>query len=42
MARRDVNERWQREMAPFFSNLDANTPDQSFIRLEEIFHLDAS
>jgi L-rhamnose mutarotase len=42
MARRDVNERWQREMAPFFSNLDANTPDQSFLRLEEIFHLDAS
>jgi L-rhamnose mutarotase len=42
VARRDVNERWQREMAPFFSNLDAHTPDQSFLRLEEIFHLDAS
>lgn len=42
MSRRDVNERWQREMAPFFANLDAARPDQSFLRLEEIFHLDAS
>ena len=41
MSRRDVNDRWQREMAPFFVNLDAATPDQSFLRLEEIFHLDA-
>lgn len=40
MAKREVNERWQREMAPFFMNLDAATPDQSFLRLEEVFHLD--
>ena len=40
MSRREVNERWQREMAPFFVNLDAATPDQSFVRLDEIFHLD--
>src|SRR5690348_15951546 len=39
MAHRDVNERWQQEMAPFFSNLEAAKPDQSFLRLEEIFHL---
>lgn len=41
MAHRGVNERWQREMAPFFVNLEAATPDQSFLRLEEIFHLNA-
>jgi L-rhamnose mutarotase len=39
MARRDVNERWQREMAPFFSNLGNGKPDEAFLRLEEIFHL---
>lgn len=40
MARREVNDRWQREMAPFFMNLDSGTPDRSFVSLEEIFHLD--
>jgi L-rhamnose mutarotase len=40
MAKREVNERWQRDMAPFFMNLDAATPDESFLRLEEVFHLD--
>lgn len=40
MAKREANERWQRDMAPFFMNLDAATPDQSFLRLEEVFHLD--
>lgn len=39
MAQREVNARWQREMAPFFMSLDAGTPDQSFLRLDEIFHL---
>lgn len=42
MSRRDVNERWQRDMAAFFVSLDDATPDKSFLRLEEIFHLDAS
>lgn len=42
MAHRSVNDRWQREMAPFFVNLEATTPDQSFLRLEEIFHLDGA
>jgi len=40
MAQRAVNERWQREMAPFFLNLGSDRPDQQFVRLEEIFHLD--
>lgn len=40
MAQREVNDRWQHEMAPFFMNLDSGTPDRSFVSLEEIFHLD--
>ena len=39
MAQREVNSRWQREMAPFFENLGARNPDEGFLRLEEIFHL---
>jgi L-rhamnose mutarotase len=40
MKRRDVNQRWQREMAPFFTSDKGGAPDESMIRLEEIFHLD--
>jgi L-rhamnose mutarotase len=39
MAQRDINERWQREMAPFFENLGERRPDEGFQRLEEVFHL---
>ncbi|MBA3943240.1 MAG: L-rhamnose mutarotase [Herpetosiphonaceae bacterium] len=39
MATREVNERWQREMAPFFADLEGRRPDEGFLRLEEIFHL---
>ncbi|WP_216326296.1 L-rhamnose mutarotase [Deinococcus aestuarii] len=39
MAAREVNARWQSEMAPFFAELQG-TPDQGFLRLEEVFHLD--
>ena len=35
----DVNLRWQREMAPFFENLEGRRPDEGSLRLEEIFHL---
>jgi L-rhamnose mutarotase len=38
MAQREVNARWQADMAEFF--LADGPPDQSFIRLGEIFHLD--
>jgi L-rhamnose mutarotase len=41
MACREVNRRWQSEMAPFFLNLGSARPDEQFLRLEEIFHLDA-
>jgi len=40
MAAREVNERWQRDMAPFFEDLDGGRPDQGLLRLEEIFHLE--
>jgi len=35
MAQTEVNERWQRDMAPFF---DARA-DETLVRLEEVFHL---
>ncbi|SDR08581.1 L-rhamnose mutarotase [Thermostaphylospora chromogena] len=40
MARREVNARWQAEMAPFFEGLDGKAPDEGFVPLQEIFHLD--
>ncbi len=40
MATRDVNARWQAEMGPFFVNLGDRRPDEGFLRLEEVFHLD--
>lgn len=40
MAALEVNARWQAEMAPFFEALEGKRPDEGFIRLEEVFHLD--
>lgn len=40
MAATDVNGRWQAEMAPFFEGLDGRAPDEGFLRLEEVFHLE--
>ena len=39
MAAQEVNLRWQKDMAPFFVNLEGRRPDEGFLRLEEIFHL---
>jgi L-rhamnose mutarotase len=39
MAQREVNEKWQREMASFFVNPPGITPDVAMSPLEEIFHL---
>jgi L-rhamnose mutarotase len=39
MEDREVNARWQAEMAPFFE-LDAARPDTALRRLDEVFHLD--
>lgn len=41
MRRHDVNERWQREMAPFFASHNGGGPDQSMVPIEEVFHLDS-
>jgi len=40
MASREVNERWQREMGPFFEALDGRRPDEGMLPLQEVFHLD--
>jgi L-rhamnose mutarotase len=40
MATREVNLRWQREMAPYFEDLEGRRPDQGMLELEEVFHLD--
>jgi L-rhamnose mutarotase len=44
MADTEVNARWQAEMSEFFTgNSDSSEgqpPDQSFVLLEEVFHLD--
>jgi len=39
MQERDVNARWQSDMAPFFELPEDGRPDTGFERLEEIFHL---
>ncbi len=39
----DVNARWQAEMGPYFAALDdlpEPRPDQAFLLLEEVFHLE--
>ena len=35
----EVNERWQREMQPFFAAVTGR-PDENMVPLEEVFHLD--
>ena len=40
MAQREVNERWQRTMAPYFEQLEGRRPDEGMFVLEEVFHLD--
>jgi L-rhamnose mutarotase len=40
MAATQVNQRWQDEMAEFFSDLGAARPDTGFLRLREVFHLE--
>jgi L-rhamnose mutarotase len=40
MAAQEVNTRWQEFMAPFFESPNNARPDEMFIELTEIFHLD--
>ncbi len=39
MAGREINRKWQTEMAPFFEQLEGRRPDEGMFRLEEVFHL---
>jgi len=39
MAEREVNARWQREMADFLVQPDGVLPDRAMRLLEEVFHL---
>ncbi len=39
MAKREINERWQREMSDFFMQPEGLLPDQAMQPLEEVFHL---
>ena len=40
MAKRAVNDKWQREMAEFFVTTSGDTPDRAMSPLEEVFHLE--
>ena len=40
MAAREINTRWQEFMAPFFESPHNSRPDEMFVELTEIFHLD--
>jgi len=40
MAATEVNTRWQEFMAPYFESPNNSRPDEMFIELTEIFHLD--
>ena len=40
MAATEVNARWQAEMGDFFEELDGLAPDEGFLALEEVFHLE--
>jgi L-rhamnose mutarotase len=39
MALREINDRWQREMADFFVQPEGLLPDQAMLLLEEVFHV---
>jgi len=39
MAARDVNARWQKEMAGFFVQQENLLPDEAMAPLEEVFHV---
>jgi L-rhamnose mutarotase len=40
MAATEVNARWQAEMGRYFTGLDGRGPDEAFLLLEEVFHLE--
>ncbi|NTU78841.1 MAG: L-rhamnose mutarotase [Chloroflexales bacterium] len=40
MAATEINTRWQEFMAPYFESPGGARPDELFLELEEVFHLD--
>jgi L-rhamnose mutarotase len=40
MAEKAINTTWQEFMAPYFESPNNNRPDEMFLELTEIFHLD--
>lgn len=40
MAETEINTRWQEFMAPYFESANNERPDEMFVELREIFHLD--
>lgn len=40
MASLDVNQRWQAEMAEYIETPDGRRPDEAFLLLDEVFHLE--
>ncbi len=40
MAEQAINTRWQEFMAPYFESPNNTRPDEMFVELQEIFHLD--
>ncbi len=40
MAEQEINTRWQAFMAPYFESPNNARPDEMFLELTEIFHLD--
>ena len=39
MGKAEVNEKWQKDMAPFFEGLNGTNADQGFTKLEHVFFL---
>ena len=39
MAAKEINEKWQAFMAPYFEELEGKRPDEGFLKLENIFYL---
>jgi len=40
MEEKEVNARWQAQMGQYFEELGDRRPDEGFLQMEEIFHLD--
>ena len=39
MEKQEINAKWQADMTEFFVALEGKRPDEGFLQLEEVFHL---